>query len=73
MEQGGVRIKSLIDLLTLKKSIGVSKEILQSSGWIETKITGDVNCDETTNSTDAMLILRHSLGLDMSGTGWCEN
>jgi len=44
---------------------------MSSTNWITGTHTGDVNCDNTTNSADAMLILRKSLGLDMSGTGWC--
>jgi len=35
-----------------------------------TEIRADVDQNSTVNSTDAMLTLRNSLGLDMSGTNW---
>jgi hypothetical protein len=44
---------------------------MSGTNWQSSATTGDVNCDNVSNSTDAMLILRQSLGLDMSGTGWC--
>lgn len=34
------------------------------------EIRADVNQDSSINTTDAMLTLRNSLGLDMSGTAW---
>ena len=44
---------------------------MSSTNWQASATTGDANCDDTTNSTDAILILRQSLGLSMTGTGWC--
>jgi len=41
-----------------------------SSSCPETEIRADVDQNSTINSTDAMLTLRNSLGLDMSGTNW---
>ncbi|EKE21376.1 MAG: hypothetical protein ACD_7C00266G0012 [uncultured bacterium] len=35
-------------------------------------VTGDADCSGTANSTDALLILRYSLRLNMGGTSWCE-
>ncbi len=42
-----------------------------SVGAISNK--GDVNQDLQISATDAMLILRNSLGLDMSNTGWIDD
>ena len=42
-------------------------EFVESSG---TEIRADVDQNSTINSTDAMLTLRNSLGLDMSSTNW---
>ena len=39
-------------------------------GVLLEEIRADVNQDSQINSTDAMLTLRNSLGLDMSGTNW---
>jgi hypothetical protein len=52
----------------LRKSVGMDMSL---TSWYDSVNTGDVNCDDTTNTTDAMLILRNSIGLDMSGTDWC--
>jgi len=57
-------------MLTLRKSLNLD---MSQTNWQDSTTTGDVNCDDSSNSTDAMLILRKSLGLDMTGTGWCGN
>jgi len=45
---------------------------MTGANWTASATTGDVNCDNNLNSIDAMLLLRYSLGLDMSGTDWRE-
>jgi hypothetical protein len=46
---------------------------MTNTNWQSSITTGDVNCDGNTNSTDAFLTLRSSLGLNMGGTDWCIN
>jgi hypothetical protein len=67
-QQNGITVTDA--LLTLRNSLGLT---MTNTNWQSSANTGDVNCDNVTNSIDATLILRSSLGLDMGGTGWCTN
>ncbi len=56
--------------VNLKKFLGFN---MLGTNWVTGTHAGEVNCDDASNSTDAMLILKKSLGLDVSGMGWCGN
>ena len=44
---------------------------MTGTGWKFTPTTGDCNCNGNTDISDALLIDRFILGLDMSVTDWC--
>ncbi len=62
-------ITILDSFLTLRKSFDL---IMDETDWYNSQTTGDVNCDNISNSTDAMLILRRALNLSVNNT-WCDN
>ncbi len=51
--------------VNLKKFLELN---MLGTNWVTGTHTGEVNCDDASNSTDAILILKKSLGLDMGGT-----
>jgi len=57
-----------------KNNMMVSLSILMTflfvGSGVQANMYSDVNQDGVVNTTDAMLVLRNSLGLDMSGTKW---
>ncbi len=59
-------INSIDAMLTLRKSLNLD---MNETAWKPLNATGDVNCDNTVDITDANLILKHSI--ELSTSKWC--